>query len=69
MAVARAQYEILKNGVVIKTGSVLGYTRFKYVPPAGDTSNYSMRLSYPGSNPGLPAFIGSITFSALVLKR
>lgn len=69
MSVAKANYEILKNGVVIKRGTVLGYTRFKYVPPAGDTSNYTMRLSYPGSNPSLPAFIGSITFSALVLKR
>ena len=69
MAVAAAQYEILRNGVVIKRGTVLGHTRFQYAPPNGDPANYTMRLSYPGSNAASPAFIGSITFSALALKR
>lgn len=64
-----AQYEIFRNGTLIKKGFVFGQTRFKYVPPNNDAANYTIRWSFPGASGAQPAFLGSMTFSALVLKR
>lgn len=64
-----AQYELFRNGVLIKKGFVFGQTRFKYVPPDNTPANYEIRYSYPGASGAQPAFLGSMTFSALVLKR